>query len=132
MSHFAVYDCNVSNIEYVKRGLQEMGLGFKENQVINDWARQSRTVELAVVKDGKVLPIGWNRKTDEEGNQTLDLVAEWFQVPLREREFTNKLSQLHSKYQVLDVCEENRWNVDESDIKFNANGELEILAYSFA
>lgn len=131
MSHFAVYTCNVSNMEYVKKGLQEMGLGFKENQKITDWARQERNVELAVVKDGKVLPIGWNRKT-VDGQETLDLVAEWFQVPLREKEFTNQISQLHSKYQVLDVCEENRWNVDESDITFNANGELEILAYSFA
>lgn len=132
MSHFAVYDCNVSNMEFVKKALADMGLGHKENQIIKDWVGQNRKVELAVVQDGKVLPIGWNTKTDAEGNQTLDLVAEWFKVPLRQKEFTNRISQLHSKYQVLEVCEENRWNVEESDIQFNANGELEILAYSFA
>lgn len=129
MSHFAVYTCNVSNMEYVKRGLEEMGLGHKANQTITDWAKQTRTVELAVVQNGKVLPIGWNTKV-VEGNTTLDLVAEWFRVPLREKEFTNKISQLHSKYQVMDVCEENRWNVD--DVVINDAGELEIFASSFA
>lgn len=129
MSHFAVYTCNVSNMEYVKRGLEEMGLGYKENQKIKDWAKQDRTVELAVVKDGKVLPIGWNTAT-KDGQTSLELVAEWFQVPLREREFTNKISQLHSKYQVMDICEENRWSVD--DIQINDAGEIELFASSFA
>jgi hypothetical protein len=132
MSHFAVYTCNVSNIDFVKRGLEEMGLSHKTNQQVKDWAGQNVNVELAVVKDGRVLPIGWNQKTDAEGNQTLELTAEWFQVPLREKEFTNQISQLHSKYQVLQTCEENRWNVDENDIQFNQNGEIEIMAYSFA
>lgn len=127
MSHFAVYTCNVSNMEYVKKGLQEMGLGYKENTTITDWYGQKRAAELAVVKDGKLLPLGWVRENGELGLQ-----ADWYKVPYSEKQFTNQISQLHSKYQVLDICEDNRWNVNEEDISINASGEIEILATSFA
>ena len=125
MSHFAVYTCNVSNMEYVKKGLAEMGLGFKENTQITDWYGQHRQAELAVVKDGKLLPLGWVRQDGE-----LALQADWFKVPYSEKQFTNQISQLHSKYQVMDICEENRWSVD--DVSVNSHGEIEVLASNFA
>lgn len=127
MSHFAVYTCNVSNMEFVKKGLAEMGLGFKENTQITDWYGQNRQAVLAVVKDGAVLPLGWVRENGELGLQ-----ADWYKVPYSEKQFTDQISQLHSKYQVLEVCEENRWNVDAEDITMNANGEIEIIATQFA
>jgi len=114
-------------MEYVKRGLQEMGLDYKENATITDWYGQTRKAELAVVKNGKVLPLGWVR--DTETNE-LQLQADWYVLPWSEKEFTNKISQLHSKYQVMDACEENRWSID--DISINEKGEIEILASSFA
>jgi hypothetical protein len=129
MSHFAVYTCNVSNLEYVKQGLQEMGLEGRENVVITDWYGQKRTAELAVVQEGKVLPLGWVR---DEATSELGLQADWYVLPWSEKEFTNRISQLHSKYQVLDTCAENRWNVNEDDITVNEAGEIEILATSFA
>ncbi|PVC74988.1 hypothetical protein C2I27_03620 [Priestia megaterium] len=129
MSHFAVYTCNVSNMEFVKKGLKEMGLDYKENVQITDYYGQNRQAELAVIKDGKTLPLGWVRN---EATSELALQADWFKVPYSEKEFTNKISQYHSKYQVLDICEENRWNVDEDSISFNEAGELEIIATSFA
>lgn len=127
MSHFAVYTCNVSNMEYVKKGLAEMGLGYKENAQIKDYYGQTRQAQLAVVKDGRVLPLGW---VEEKGE--LGLQADWYKVPYSEKEFTNQIAQLHSKYQVLDICEENRWNVDMDSITTNEAGEIEILATSFA
>lgn len=129
MSHFAVYTCNVSNMEYVKKGLAEMGLDFKENTTIVDYFSQERKAELAVVKDGQLLPIGWVR--DNETGE-LGLQADWYKVPYSEKEFTNRISQLHSKYQVIDICEDNRWNVDENSIAVNEAGEIEILASTFA
>jgi hypothetical protein len=126
MSHFAVYTCNVSNMEYVKKGLEEMGLGYKENAQITDYYRQNRQAVLAVTKDGNLLPLGWVANN----NGGVDLQADWFKVPYSEREFTNKISQLHSKYQVMDVCEENRWSID--DININSEGEIEVFASSFS
>ncbi|WAT23465.1 DUF1257 domain-containing protein (plasmid) [Bacillus halotolerans] len=126
MSHFKVYTCNVSNMEYVKKGLNEMGLDYKENTEIVDYYGQKRQAVLAVVSDGRVLPLGWVRE-----NEKLNLQADWFKVPFSQHKFTDEISQLHSKYQVLDVCEENRWNVNADDITVNENGEIEILATSF-
>jgi Protein of unknown function (DUF1257) len=116
-------------MDYVKRALGEMGLNFKENVKITDYYKQNRFAVLAVVsKEGKLLPLGWvqNEKTKE-----LELQADWFKVPMSERDFTNKVSQLHSKYQVLDICDENRWNVDMEDITVNSQGEIEILATQY-
>jgi hypothetical protein len=127
MSHFAVYTCNVSNMEFVKKGLEDMGLGYKENAKITDYFDQVRTAELAVVKDGKLLPIGWVREGEK-----LNLQADWYKVPYSEKQFTDQIGQLHSKYQVLETCQENRWNVDEDSITVNAAGEIEILASTFA
>lgn len=128
MSHFAIYDCNVSNLEYVKKALGDMGLGYKEGTTITDWYGQNRKAELAVVKDGKVLPLGWVK--NEQGE--LGLQADWYVLPFSEKQFTDNISQLHSKYQVLDVCDENRWSVSPEDITFNEAGELEIVATQFA
>lgn len=125
MSHFAVYTCNVSNMEYVKKSLVEMGLSYKENAQITDWYKQTRTAELAVVKDGKVLPLGWVREKGEIGLQ-----ADWYVLPYSEKAFTNQISQLHSKYQVMEICEDNRWSVD--DVSVNEQGEIEVFASSFA
>jgi hypothetical protein len=127
MSHFAVYTCNVQNMEYVKSGLADMGLGYKENTIIEDFYGQKRLAELAVVKDGKVLPLGWVR--NQETNE-LELQADWFAVPFSQKEFVDTISQLHSKYHVFSICEEYRWNID--DVTVNEQGEIEILATQFA
>jgi hypothetical protein len=112
-------------MDYVKKGLKEMGLGFKENTQIVDYFGQTRQAVLAATKDGKVMPLGW---VDEKG--TLGLQADWYKVPYSEREFTNKISQLHAKYQVMDVCDDNRWSVD--DVQVNNQGEIEVYASNFA
>ena len=128
MSHFAVYECNVSNVDFIKASLSDMGLSYKENATIIDYYGQKRLADLAVVSDEKLLPLGWvrNKKGD------LDLQADWFKVPMSEKQFTSKVSQLHSKYQVIQTCEENRWTVNFEDIHFNQEGEIEILATTFA
>lgn len=102
-----------------------MGLGYKENTQITDWYGQKRNAVLAVTNKGNLLPLGW---VEQDGE--LALQADWFKVPYSEREFTNKVAQLHSKFQVIDVCEENRWSVD--DINVNEQGEIEVFASSFA
>jgi hypothetical protein len=132
MSHFAAYECKVDNLEYVKKAIAEMGYGYKENTTITDWAKQKRNVALAVVdKNGQLLPLGFAIKKTEKGEE-LECVADWFMTPFGEKEFTNKVAQLHDKYRVLDICEQNRWNVNEEDITVNEKGEIEILATQWA
>jgi|SRR5579875_4201041 len=128
MSHFKAYECKVDNLEYVKKAIMEMGFGVKENTTIRDWAHQNRNVALAVVdKNGKLLPLGFAIKTTN-GKQELECIADWFMTPFSEKQFTEKVAQLHDKYRVLDICEQNRWNVEESDITVNEKGEIELYA----
>jgi Protein of unknown function (DUF1257). len=129
MSHFATYECNVSNLDFIKAGLGDMGLSYREDVTITDYFGQKRQSRLAVVSEkGKLLPLGWVQNEDSN----LDLQADWYKVPFGEKEFTNKIAQHHAKYQVLETCEENRWDVDMDSITTNENGELEIHATQFA
>lgn len=129
MSHFAVYECNVSNIEFIKSGLNDMGLSHREDAIITDWFGKSRRAKLAVVQNGRLLPLGW---VENEESKELELQADWFKVPIPEKEFTNRIAQHHAKYQVLETCKENRWDVDMDNINFNQSGEIEVLATQFA
>jgi len=128
MSHFAVYECKVSNLDYVKRALGEMELGYIEHTTITDWSNRKLRVALAVVKNERVLPLGWT--INKETNQ-LELQADWFVLPFSQKDFTDKISQLHSKYQVIETCKENRWHIEEDDITINDKGEIEIIATQF-
>ncbi|WP_067923882.1 DUF1257 domain-containing protein [Alicyclobacillus shizuokensis] len=128
MSHFATYACPVNNEAYLTKALEEMGLGLRKDQVIDTGYGDRRRVELAVVRNGKLLPIGFNKKESGE----YELIADWFRMPWGEKAFTGTVAQLHDKYRVLDICEQNRWNVREEDITVNENGEIEILATQWA
>lgn len=125
MSHFAKYEVKVSRLDFIKQALVEMGYSYKENGTVRTDFGESRKAKLVVVRDGKPISVGFceNKQSGE-----LELIADWWGLRIPEKEFTNKLSQLHSKYQVLETCEENRWNVDEDDIVVNDAGEIEILA----
>jgi len=127
MSHFKTYECKVDNVEYVKRALTEMGLSYKENCVIKDWAHQKREVVLGVVKDGNLLPLGFA----QEGKE-LKLYADWFLTGFTEKKFTETVAQLHDKYRVFDICAQNNWTIDEESITYNENGELELVATQWA
>jgi len=128
MSHFAVYECRVSNLDYLKQALAEMELGYIENTTIDNWSNKVH-VDLAVVKNERVLPLGWT--TNKETKQ-LELIADWFLLSFSQKDFIDKISQLHSKYQVIETCKENRWHIEEDDITINDKGEIEIIATQFA
>ncbi|QHW35765.1 DUF1257 domain-containing protein (plasmid) [Paenibacillus rhizovicinus] len=127
MSHFKAFACKVDSVEFVKKALQEMNLGYKENCQIEDWAHQKRNVVLGVVKDGKLVPLGF---AQEEGE--LKLYADWFMTGFSEKQFTEKVAQLHDKHKAIDVCEQNGWSVDMDSLTTNEAGEIEFLATSWA
>ena len=128
MSHFAKYEVKISNVEFVKKALIEMGYTYRENGTVKTDFGESRPAELVVVRGGTPISVGFCR--DAKGE--LELIADWWGLRIPQNEFTSKLSQLHSKYQVIDICDENRWNVEMDSIQFNEQGELEILATQFA
>ncbi len=132
MSHFENYTCKVNNIEFVKKALQEMGLGFKENVQITDYYGANRQVRLAVLdENGKLIPVGFEEHS-ADGEYELKCVADWFKTRLTQRSFTNRVAQLHDKYTVIDMCEQKGWSIDYDSIQTNEVGELEIMASSYS
>ncbi len=132
MSHFEAYVCKVNNLDFVKKALTEMGYGHKANTTITDYYNGKVKVDLAVVgADGRLLPVGFRYK-DKEASNELECQADWYKVPFGEKEFTNRVAQLHDKYTVVQMCEENRWNINDEDITLNESGELEILATNWS
>lgn len=129
MSHFAKYAVAVTNIEYAKQALTEMGYGYEENGIVRTQFGESRAAELVVLREGRPISLGLCR--NEETNE-LELVADWWGLRIPQNEFTTQLSQLHAKYQVFDICEQNQWTVDQDSIQYNEEGELELTASRFA
>lgn len=128
MSHFAKYEVKVNNLEFIKKALVEMGYTYQEGGIVKTDFGESRAAELVVVRGGKLISVGFCK--DEKGD--LELIADWWGLNIPSKEFTSKLSQLHSKYQVIETCEENRWAVEEDSIHFNEEGYLEIDATQYA
>jgi hypothetical protein len=127
MSHFKTFECKVDNVEFVKQALNDMNLQYETNTTIVDWAKQERKVDLAVVKDGKLLPLGFVMEDKE-----LKLYADWFMTSFSEQAFTEEVAQLHDKHKVIDICQKNNWTVNHSDIEVNSNGEIELFATQWA
>lgn len=128
MSHFQAYKCEVNNVEFLKKALLEMGLGFKENTTVTDYYKQTRNVRLAVLnKQGKLVPIGFQENV-VNGKTKLECVADWFMTGFSEKQFTNQVAQLHDKYMVIDMCESNGFSIDYDTITRNDKGELELVA----
>lgn len=128
MSHFAQYEVKVSNLEFIKKALIEMGYTYRENGTVKTDFGEARPAELVVVRDNTPISVGFCR--DAKGE--LELIADWWGLRIPQNEFTTQLSQIHSKYQVIETCDENRWNVEMDSIQTNQQGELEILATQFA
>lgn len=123
MSHFKQYECKVDHEAYIKQAILEMGLQYEEHTTIVDWAKQKQSVAIAIVKDGRTLPLGFQKVGKE-----FKLVADWFLTPFSEKAFTDKMAQLHEKYRVIDVCKDNAWHVEPEHITTNEQGEIEIIA----
>ena len=127
MSHFVNYECKVKNLDYLKQALTEMGYQYSEKVTITDYYNKKRYADLAVVREGQLLPIGWTTEGEE-----LKLYADWFNTGVNQRQFTDRISQLNSKMLVQEACEQEGWYVDLDEIVENEQGEIEIVAVRYA
>lgn len=127
MSHFVNYECKVENLENLKKALTEMNYNYEENVTIVDYYGKRRPVVLAVMRDNKKLPVGWNLENNE-----LKLVADWYGTKINQKQFTDKITQLNSKFLVQEACEEEGWYVDLDEIVENEQGEIEVIAVRYA
>lgn len=125
MSHFLNYECIVNSKSALIKALEQMNLSVLQHTQITDYYRKTIDVELAVSRNGKQLPIGFQNVNGE-----YQLVADWFQTGFSEKEFTKTVQQFHDQFVAIEMLESQNWYIES--ITKTTSGELEIQASKWA
>ncbi len=116
MSHFTKCELKMTNLEAIKRALEELGLPFVAEQagqaaVVRGYRGQ--TLDAAIKIDMGKYDIGVVLAADG----TFDLIADWWGVETThgatEEEFKNRLSQRYQYHNVKMACEAKGYTVEE-------------------
>jgi hypothetical protein len=116
MSHFTKCDLKMTNLEALKRALEDMELGFveaTEGQTVSVRGYRGQTLDASLKIDMGTYDIGVVK--NEDG--TLDLVADWWGVEttkgVSEEEMKTRLRQRYAYHNVLMACEAKGYTVEE-------------------
>jgi hypothetical protein len=116
MSHFTKCDLKMTNLEALKRALEDMELGFveaAEGQTVSVRGYRGQTLDASLKIDMGTYDIGVVRNEDT----TLDLVADWWGVEttkgVSEEEIKTRLRQRYAYHNVLMACEAKGYTVEE-------------------
>jgi hypothetical protein len=116
MSHFTKCDLKMTNLEAIKRALEDMELAAvaaTEGQSASVRGYRGQTMDAALSISMGTYDIGVVRADDG----TYDLVADWWGVEttkgVSEEEFTTKLRQRYAYHNVLIACEAKGYTVEE-------------------
>lgn len=116
MSHFTKCDLKMTNMEALKRALQDMKLGYEEateGQTVSVRGYRGQTLDAAISVPMGSYDVGVVRADDG----TFDLVADWWGVEtskgVSEEEFKTQLRQRYAYHNVLIACEAKGYTVEE-------------------
>ncbi len=116
MSHFTKCDLKMTNLEALKRALDELKLSFSEatneNQaVVRGWKGQTLEAELSI--DMGKYDVGVIKAEDG----TYELTADWWGIEttkaVTEQEFQEQLKRKYAYHNVKMACEEKGYSVEE-------------------
>lgn len=116
MSHFTKCDLKMTNLEALKRALEDLKYGYEEASegqkvTVRGWRGQTLDAEMKV--DMGTYDIGVLR--DEQGG--IDLVADWWGIEttkgVTEEELKTQLRQRYAYHNVLQACEAQGYSVEE-------------------
>ena len=132
MSCWRNYTCDV--LKSVDRSmlvnaLKEMGLDLNTsiNHIDSRWGEGNVDVDGVLVQNGKNLDLGIVF-SDETGHA--HVAGDFWGTGLDSTTFTDTLSQIYQKINILAQIELSGYTIDE--VETNAEGEIEIEAYAFA
>ncbi len=136
MSCWRKYTSNVLNDvdkTLLKEACLEMGITLDENvkRVSNSWGNAD--VDCAFVVNNEVQPLGFvftNHKVDSHNAIQATVSGDFYTTGFNEASFTDQLSQLYQKYNVMDKLEQNNYIVEDCIV--DENGEIIIDAYAAA
>jgi len=116
MSHFTKCDLKLTNLEAIKRALEDLNYKLKvaeQGQKVLCRGYRGATLEADIVIDMGTYDIG----VVEAEHGTYDLVADWWGVEttkgISEEEFKNKINQKYAYHNVLMACEGKGYTVEE-------------------
>ncbi len=116
MSHFTKCDLKMTNLDALKRALEDMELGFveaAEGQTVSVRGYRGQTLDASLKIDMGTYDIG----VVKNGDGTLDLVADWWGVEttkgVSEEEMKTRLRQRYAYHNVLMACEAKGYTVEE-------------------
>lgn len=116
MSHFTKCDLKMTNLEAIKRALEEMELKHEvaeqgQSAVVRGYRGQ--TLDAAIKIDMGKYDIGVVKAADG----TYELVADWWGVEttkgVTEEEFAQRLNQRYQYHNVKIACEDKGYSVEE-------------------
>ncbi|HUH01758.1 MAG TPA: DUF1257 domain-containing protein [Kofleriaceae bacterium] len=116
MSHFTKCELKMTNLEALKRALDDLELEYQaaeqgQSVTVRGWRGQELDATMSI--DMGKYDIGV--VANPEG--TYDLTADWWGVEttkgVSEEEFKNKLSQRYQYHNVLQACEAKGYTVEE-------------------
>lgn len=128
MSHFVEYESQITKKEFIKIALKEMGLVGVENQEIVDYYKQRQVVDIAVQREGQILPIGFVKKQLGK-DKTYSVVADWFRTSYNEKTFMEQINMNHALANVKETLSSLGWEINEQTI--NDNGEIVVEALNY-
>jgi hypothetical protein len=103
MSHLSKIQCNIDDLDSLKKALEEMGYGYIEGRKTLSAYSWSMEVDLQLTKDSKPLLIGFKKEKDG----TYSAQADWYCTGINSRKFNEDLNMLHAKHKVLDKAKSN-------------------------
>jgi hypothetical protein len=116
MSHFTKCDLKMTNMEALKRALQDMKLEYQEAEeghTVSVRGYRGQTLDAAISVPMGSYDIGVVRADDG----TIDLMADWWGVEtskgVSEEEFKTQLRQRYAYHNVLIACEAKGYTVEE-------------------
>ena len=135
MSHWKTFKNDVltnSREDILRKALAEMGVELDTSikSITNPWGHEK--VDMGFKKDGKEIALGFKEETNADGSKTLVLKGDFYSTGLVEAEFMDKVSQCYTKNDIIDKIENRTSYTIEGTPTVNENGEIEIIAYTFA
>lgn len=125
MSEWRMYENSfLKNTDYatLKTAAQNLGLDIDNTikEVRNHYG--SSRVDMAFVKDGKVLSIGLLINKDG----LIELHGDFYGTGVSEKDFIDKLSQQYSKEMIINkISKTSNYSVESTSV--NKNGEIELM-----
>ena len=116
MSHFTKCELKLTNLQAIKKALQDMELEFveaEEGQTVTVRGYRGDTLQGKLCVNMGQYDIG----VIDNGNGTFDITADWWGVEttkgVSEEEFKNTLSQKYQYHNVKQACEDKGYSVEE-------------------